>query len=60
MNRENRIETKIPVMTLVLVLINVAVYLYVEFSGSSYDTEYMIQMGAVYDPLVGQESGFFA
>lgn len=59
MNRENRIETKIPVMTLILVLINVAVYLYVEFSGSSYDTEYMIQMGAVYDPLVLQDHEFF-
>ena len=55
MNREN----KIPVMTLILVLINVAVYLYVEFSGSSYDTEYMIQMGAVYDPLVLQDHEFF-
>lgn len=59
MNRGNRIETKIPVMTLILVLINVAVYLYVEFSGSSYDTEYMIQMGAVYDPLVLQDHEFF-
>ena len=59
MNRENRIETKIPVMTLILVLINVAVYLYVESSGSSYDTEYMIQMGAVYDPLVLQDHEFF-
>ena len=59
MNRENRIETKIPVMTLILVLINVAVYLYVEFSGSSYDSEYMIQMGAVYDPLVLQDHEFF-
>ena len=55
MNREN----KIPVMTLILVLINVAVYLYVEFSGSSYDAEYMIQMGAVYDPLVLQNHEFF-
>ena len=59
MNRENRIETKIPVMTLILVLINVAVYLYVESSGSSYDTEYMIQMGADYDPLVLQDHEFF-
>ena len=55
MSREN----KIPVMTLLLVFINVAVYLYVEFSGSSYDTEHMIQMGAVYDPLVLQNHEFF-
>ena len=55
MSREN----KIPVMTLLLVFINVAVYLYVEFSGSSYDTEHMIQMGAVYDPLVTQNHELF-
>lgn len=55
MNREN----KIPVMTLILILANVAAYLYVEFSGSSYDAEYMIQMGAVYDPLVVQNHEFF-
>ena len=48
-------ENKIPVMTLFLLLVNVAVYLYVEISGSSYDAEYMIQMGAVYDPLVVQD-----
>ncbi len=47
-----RREGKIPIVTLILILINAAVYLYVEFSGSSYDPDYMIQMGAVYDPLV--------
>lgn len=52
-------ENKIPVMTLFLLLVNVAVYLYVEISGSSYDAEYMIQMGAVYDPLVVQDHEFF-
>ena len=34
-------KNRIPVMTLLLILINVVVYLYVEIHGSSYDAEYM-------------------
>lgn len=45
-------KSKIPVMTLVLVALNVAVFLYVEWTGSSYDTEYMLQMGAIYEPYI--------
>lgn len=36
-------KNRIPVMTLLLILINVVVYLYVEIHGSSYDAEYMIK-----------------
>ena len=45
---------RIPVMTLLLILINVVVYLYVEIHGSSYDAEDMIKMGAVYEPYIVQ------
>ena len=45
-------KNRIPVMTLLLILINVVVYLYVEIHGSSYDSEYMIKMGAVYEPYI--------
>ncbi len=44
--------SKLPVITLLLLLMNVVIYMYVEFAGSSYDSAFMIQMGAVYDPLV--------
>ena len=37
-------KNRIPVMTLLLILINVVVYLYVEIHGSSYDAEYMIKI----------------
>ena len=47
-------KNRIPVMTLLLILINVVVYLYVEIHGSSYDAEYMIKMGAVYEPYIVQ------
>lgn len=47
-------ENKVPVITLILLAVNVAVYLYTEYAGSSYDADFMIKMGAVYDPLVLQ------
>lgn len=45
-------ENKLPVLTLLLVGINVLAYLYVEWKGSSYDADFMLQMGAVSEPLV--------
>ena len=52
-------KNRIPVMTLLLILINVVVYLYVEIHGSSYDAEYMIKMGAVYEPYVVQRHEYY-
>lgn len=52
-------KNRIPVMTLLLILINVVVYLYVEFHGSSYDAEYMIKMGAVYEPYIVQRHEYY-
>mgnify|MGYP004460838541 FL=1 len=45
------IEQKpLPVITVILVLINVGTYLYTEWKGSSLDAEFMIDMGAMYEP----------
>ena len=47
-----QIKNKIPVMTLILVAVNVLVYLYVEWNGSSNDVDYMLSMGASYEPYI--------
>ena len=39
-------------MTLILVAVNVLVYLYVEWNGSSNDVDYMLSMGASYEPYI--------
>lgn len=54
-----RQKGKIPWMTLLLVLANVLVYLYTEMKGSSYDSETMIQMGAIYEPLIIQKHEYY-
>ena len=50
---------RVPLMTLILLGINVLVFFYVEFQGSSYDSDFMIRMGALYDPLVLQDHEFY-
>ncbi|MCI8791528.1 MAG: rhomboid family intramembrane serine protease [Eubacterium sp.] len=45
-------EKKIPVLTLLLTGINVLVYIYIEWKGSSYDAEFMLQMGASSESLI--------
>lgn len=52
-------KKKIPWITLILIAINVLAYLYVEMYGSSHDGEYMIQMGAAYEPFIVQERQFY-
>lgn len=52
-------SNKIPWMTLLLLAANVLVYLYVEMKGSTYDSETMIQMGAIYEPLVIQNHEYY-
>lgn len=54
-----RQKTKIPVMTLILIAINVLTYVYVSWRGSVYDTDHMIEMGALYEPLVAQEHQWY-
>lgn len=54
-----REETRLPRITLLLTAVNVLVYLYVEWNGSSYDTDFMLQMGAVSESLVLQQYEFY-
>ncbi len=43
---------QVPWVTLLLILANVGVFLYVESTGSSENSDYMLQMGASYEPLI--------
>lgn len=52
-------QNKLPFLTILLAVVNVMVYLYVEWNGSSYDTEFMLQMGAVSEPLIIQEHEYY-
>lgn len=52
-------QRKIPWITFILISVNVIVYLYVEWSGSSQDAEYMLCMGAVYEPYVIQNHEWY-
>ncbi len=45
-----REQQPLPIVTILLVLINVVVFLYTEWKGSSLDAEFMIDMGAMYEP----------
>ncbi|MCR5692028.1 MAG: rhomboid family intramembrane serine protease [Eubacterium sp.] len=45
----------IPYMTIILVAANLLVFFYTEFTGGSGDTAHMIDMGAIYEPLVLEE-----
>ncbi len=42
----------VPWVTLILIVINVGVFFFCETKGSSLDTDYMIKMGASYEPLI--------
>lgn len=54
-----RLENKIPIITIILVAVNVLIYFYVEIKGSSYDSDFLIQMGAIYEPLVVENHEFY-
>ena len=43
-------QRPLPVITIILILINVGAYLYTEWKGSSLDAQFMINMGAMYEP----------
>ncbi|MCH5251559.1 MAG: rhomboid family intramembrane serine protease [Lachnospiraceae bacterium] len=49
----------IPVITIVLAAINVLVYVFVEWFGSSYDTGFMMKMGAIYEPLILEDHEYY-
>ena len=50
---------KVPWITLLLILANVGVFLYVESTGSSENTDYMLQMGASYEPLIVEQHQYY-
>lgn len=50
---------KIPVWTFILVGINILVYLITECIGSSYDTDFMLKMGASYEPLILEQHQYY-
>ena len=52
-------QIKVPVVTIALLLINVLVYACVEWTGSSYDTEHMIEMGAISEPLILENHEYY-
>ena len=43
---------RVPWVTLILIAVNVTVFFIVEANGSSLDSDYMLRMGAAYEPLV--------
>lgn len=52
-------ENKIPLCTLILAAINVAAFLAVEAGGSSLDSEYMIRVGAMYEPAFWRDQEYY-
>lgn len=46
------IINRVPWLTLILIAINVGVFFFMETKGSTLDTDYMIKMGAAYEPLI--------
>ena len=46
-------------VTAALVVINIAVFLLVEFTGFSQDIEHMIKWGAVYPPLITEKGEIY-
>lgn len=52
-------QNKIPVITILLVLANIAVFIYVEMHGSSQDAELMLNMGASYEPYIVEQHEYY-
>lgn len=52
-------QNKLPLCTLILTAVNVLVYLYIEWNGSSYDADFLQQMGAVSESLILQEHEYY-
>jgi rhomboid protease GluP len=47
-------KNRLQIVTIGFVIINILVFLFMEINGNTEDTEYMIQMGAVWPPYVEQ------
>lgn len=51
-DRTNEPQQYIPVMSIILVIINVLVFFYAEVTGGSEDTQHMVEMGAMFRPAL--------
>lgn len=56
---ENVRREKLPLITLVLVAVNVLVYIVTEWKGSTLDADYMIQAGAMYGPALVEQHEYY-
>lgn len=56
-DRERR--ENIPVLTSILVVVNVLAFAFTEVSGSSLDAEHMIRMGAMYEPVFAEGHEYY-
>lgn len=50
MNQEN--QRKIPIVTIILIAINVIIWLVLEFTGSTQDSTFMLERGAAFYPYI--------
>ncbi len=56
---ENARKEKLPLLTIILVILNVLAYFVTEWKGSSLDADYMIQLGAMYGPAFWEEHEYY-
>lgn len=49
---EADVQRKLPVVTIFLILLNVCIWIFLEFRGETLDSDFMIQYGASYAPLI--------
>ncbi len=54
-----REKSKLPIVTVILVGINVLMYVYAECKGSSYDADLMLELGASYEPLILEQHEYY-
>lgn len=52
-------KRNIPIVTILLLVVNVLVFFYVERMGSSEDVEFMLQMGASYEPSIIEQHEYY-
>lgn len=58
-SEEQEKKIRIPVITVVLVAVNVIVFIITECSGSSLDSDHMMRMGAMYEPAFWDDQQYY-
>ena len=51
--------SSVPIVTVLLIIINVVVFIYVEMTGSSEDTQHIFDMGASYAPAILEDHEYY-